>query len=64
MPIDPSSDRPLFRQLADELRSEIRSGKRPAAANFPQRASSRPSMALAGRLSGAPSASLRPKVWW
>ena len=35
MPIDPSSDRPLFRQLADELRSEIRSGKRARGSKLP-----------------------------
>jgi GntR family transcriptional regulator len=35
VPIDPSSDRPLFRQLADELRSEIRSGKRARGSKLP-----------------------------
>jgi GntR family transcriptional regulator len=35
VPVDPSSDRPLFRQLADELRSEIRSGKRPGGSRLP-----------------------------
>jgi GntR family transcriptional regulator len=35
MPLDPSSDRPLFRQLADELRLEIRSGRRPGGSQLP-----------------------------
>jgi GntR family transcriptional regulator len=35
VPIDPSSDRPLFRQLADELRSEIRNGKRARGGKLP-----------------------------
>jgi GntR family transcriptional regulator len=33
--LDPSSDRPLFRQLADVLRAEIRSGKRPGGSQLP-----------------------------
>jgi GntR family transcriptional regulator len=33
--MDPASDRPLFRQLADELRSEIRSGKRTGGTKLP-----------------------------
>ena len=35
MALDPSSDRPLFRQLADELRSEIRSGRRSGGSQLP-----------------------------
>src|SRR6266508_298598 len=35
VPMDPASDRPLFRQLADELRSEIRSGKRTGGSKLP-----------------------------
>jgi GntR family transcriptional regulator len=35
VPIDPSSDRAVFRQLADELRDEIRSGRRPGGSQLP-----------------------------
>jgi GntR family transcriptional regulator len=35
MPLDPSSDRPLFQQLADQIRSEIRSGKRVGGSQLP-----------------------------
>jgi GntR family transcriptional regulator len=35
MPLDPSSDRPLFQQLADQLRAEIRAGKREGGSQLP-----------------------------
>jgi GntR family transcriptional regulator len=35
MALDPASDRPLFRQLADQLRSEIRSGRRAGGSQLP-----------------------------
>ena len=35
MPLDPSSDRPLFQQLADQLRMEIRTGKRVGGSQLP-----------------------------
>jgi GntR family transcriptional regulator len=36
--VDPSLDRPLFLQLADELREEIRDGKRPPGSQLPTEA--------------------------
>jgi GntR family transcriptional regulator len=35
MPLDPSSDRPLFQQLADQIRKEIRSGNRESGSQLP-----------------------------
>jgi GntR family transcriptional regulator len=35
MPIDQTSDRPVYRQIADELRSEIRSGVYPPGSQLP-----------------------------
>ncbi len=35
MPLDPSSDRPLFQQLADQIRSEIRGGRRVGGSQLP-----------------------------
>jgi GntR family transcriptional regulator len=35
VPIDPTLDRPVYLQLADELRAEIRSGKRPPGSQLP-----------------------------
>lgn len=38
MPIDPASGRPLYRQIADQIREKIVSGDWPAGANLPSEA--------------------------